>query len=163
METVNNKEKKYEAMYSTLKKAKIFGFYVHDIETHDNRTRFHFTLTTDAGLFEAELVEFDNFDEEHLLKVFRPGFGDFLKDTVLEILESNKRDFGKYNLKGVIILDYIPRTEKLKHEKVVISTSPTKKNAAEKKTSNNQPIVQTKALSSTIKSIYTVTNIMETV
>jgi hypothetical protein len=111
METVNNK---YKNMYIALKKAKIQGFYVHDIETHDNLTRFHFTLTTDVGLFEAELVDFDNFDEEHLLKVFRPGFGELLKDTLIEIIES----VNEYDLDSVIVLTYNPREERLGVKKI---------------------------------------------
>ncbi len=81
-----------------LKSAEVQSFYVDKIVDRDGILAFDFTLLTNIGIFTAKNIEFINNKElEHLIVVFRPGFGDILKKCLINtIVRAIECDYDPY-------------------------------------------------------------------
>ena len=78
-----------ENIFDILRTAHVQSFYVEDIyETGGARIVFSFKLTTDVGTFTAKNIRFGYTDQlDELIVAFRPGFGDVLKQCVLNMVD----------------------------------------------------------------------------
>ena len=70
----------------TLKCSTIESFYIYDIETHDLLFRFEFGLFTNKGVFRST-VEFDDHLLENMTVMFRPEFGNILKNKLIDLID----------------------------------------------------------------------------
>lgn len=69
-----------------LESANVESFYIHKTESHDLFFRFEFTILTNKGSFRST-VDFDDHLLEDLTLLFRPAFGDKLKEVLINLIK----------------------------------------------------------------------------
>ena len=85
----NEKVTHYQNILDLLNTAQVQSFHVDEIVDCDHMIGFNFTLITNVGKFTAKNVEFaDECEFPKLIVAFRPGFGDVLKNSLVETIET---------------------------------------------------------------------------
>jgi hypothetical protein len=76
----------YPELIQLLNRTSVVSFIVGDVESHDLLFIFTFTLQANHGIFISS-VEFDYKLLENMIILFKPEFGEVLKQNLIERLE----------------------------------------------------------------------------